>query len=855
MVAGPGGVEAGRVAVRVLPDTSAFARSLQRYLTRIEARTVLNLRADLDGERLVEQARRIARTAQDATRVRLPVDVDAAGVVRETRRVAAVAEKTAKVRLPVELDTKRLAAGAARLGSLLLSGARLAVTVAALAGVVVQAVNLVAALAPAAGILAAIPALAVGAAAAVGVLRLAFAGVADAIKGDPEALAKLAPAARSVVGEIRALQPALDGIRTTVQQAVFAPLIGQVSDLARTWLPLLKSRLADLGESWGQFLAQVAEGARTPQFVAGIDAALRATDGAVGALRVAVVPLMQAVGAVVGAFSPAMTSAAISVAGLAREFAAFILAAQQSGQLAAFVAQVATTLRQIGGILVQLGGIVAAVVSAAQSAGGGLLGSLQLILTQVNAFLSAGEGHSALQAFFAATSAALHALLPIVLQLVAALGPALATLLGPQGLAGALTALAPAAGPVGEALGAIARAAAPLLVLIGALAGRVLSELAGMIAALLDVLGPMIGFIAQAATAVEQALLPAILALIRGGLPAAVALGTALTNALAPLVPVIAQLATLFVSNVLPALQQVEGQLVGALLPVLAQAAAQIGGALLDALQQLAPYIPALAQAAAEFAVALVQVLIAAAPLIPVVAGLFAQGLSADGTIAGIRLLTGALTFMAQSLTDSAARLAAVVTWLIMAKTWAEQTAGSIAAGFGAALAYISELPARVRAVFDGARSWLVDAGRNIVDGLLDGIRGMFAKAVAAARELGRQMIGAAKDALGIASPSTVFAGIGHDTVAGFVLGVENAQPVAARAMSALATPPDARPFGLTASGAGPVGPADPVVNLTALVRIGDGPVLDAVETAVSRDPERFAQHVRTGERGLTRRG
>ncbi|HEX8626740.1 MAG TPA: hypothetical protein VF755_01025 [Catenuloplanes sp.] len=855
-MAGPGGVQAGRLAVRVLPDTTAFARSLLRYLDRIEARTVLRLGTDLDGAALVEQARQVAAAAQRAAAVRLPVGIDADGVVRQARQVATVAERAAPVRLRVDLDVDKLAAGAARLASMAATGARLGLVAASLAGAVVQAANLAAALAPAAGALAAIPALMVGAVAAAGVLRLAFAGVGEAIQGKPEALARLAPAARTVVDELRAAAPAADALRRTVQGAVFGPLIGEASALAGTWLPLLTARLSGIGAQFGALFAQMAAGARTPQFIAGIDAALRSTGAGIGALRSAAVPAMQALGAVIGAFAPMLAGAGTGLAGLGREFSAFILAAQQSGQLAEFVTAVAGTLRSIGGILVQLGGIIAAVMSAANTAGGGLLGNLEQILTAVNAFLSAGEGRTALQALFASVSQVIGALLPILADLVGALGPGIAALLGPSGLAGALKALAPAAKPVGAALSALAAAAAPLLPLLGSLLANALTVAAGMVQVLAAEFGPIIAVVAQVGTALAQQLLPVLTTLISNGLPAAVALGTALANALAPLVPVIVEMASTFLSVLLPALTEVQATLNGALLPVITQAAASIGGALLDALRQLAPHIPALARALAGLALAWVQIVTAMLPLVPLLVQVVTWLIGNNTLGPALQVVTVLARVLAATLGVVAEALRVAVGWLSTTAGWATRTGAAIGSGFGAALRVIATLPEQIRRVFTGASSWLVGAGRAIVDGLLSGIRQMAARAIQAARDVASSMLNAAKNVLGIRSPSRAFEQIGAQTVAGFVAGIDQARPAASRAMAAVLTPPAAGPFGIAAAGlSGPTDLRDPVVNLTALVRVGDGPVIDAVESAVSSDPERFAQHIRAGERGLTRRG
>ncbi len=65
-MASPGGIESGRLFLRVLPDTSAFAQSLTRYLERIEARTVLRIRAEIDRSSLDTEVAAAARSLTGA---------------------------------------------------------------------------------------------------------------------------------------------------------------------------------------------------------------------------------------------------------------------------------------------------------------------------------------------------------------------------------------------------------------------------------------------------------------------------------------------------------------------------------------------------------------------------------------------------------------------------------------------------------------------------------------------------------------------------------------------------------------------------------------------------------------------
>ena len=63
-MAAPGGVEVGRVSVRVVPDTSHLFDDLKADLDRIEAESSINIRASVDSAKLVESARAAVSEAQ-----------------------------------------------------------------------------------------------------------------------------------------------------------------------------------------------------------------------------------------------------------------------------------------------------------------------------------------------------------------------------------------------------------------------------------------------------------------------------------------------------------------------------------------------------------------------------------------------------------------------------------------------------------------------------------------------------------------------------------------------------------------------------------------------------------------------
>lgn len=84
----------------------------------------------------------------------------------------------------------------------------------------------------------------------------------------------------------------------------------------------------------------------------------------------------------------------------------------------------------------------------------------------------------------------------------------------------------------------------------------------------------------------------------------------------------------------------------------------------------------------------------------------------------------------------------------------------------------LSELPGKIKDAVSNAGTWLLDAGKNVVSGLVNGIRQKFKDAVDLVKSLGRDIVKGFNDAVGNKSPSKLFATAGANVVAGFVKGV-----------------------------------------------------------------------------------
>lgn len=84
----------------------------------------------------------------------------------------------------------------------------------------------------------------------------------------------------------------------------------------------------------------------------------------------------------------------------------------------------------------------------------------------------------------------------------------------------------------------------------------------------------------------------------------------------------------------------------------------------------------------------------------------------------------------------------------------------------------VGRLPADLKAWAVDAGTWLLQAGRDMINGMINGVKEKAADLVNAARGVVSGAVQAAKNLLNIKSPSKVFATIGSLTMAGFIQGL-----------------------------------------------------------------------------------
>jgi len=153
-----------------------------------------------------------------------------------------------------------------------------------------------------------------------------------------------------------------------------------------------------------------------------------------------------------------------------------------------------------------------------------------------------------------------------------------------------------------------------------------------------------------------------------------------------------------------------------------------------------------------------------------------------------------------------------ILGFLAGAGAWLLSTGSSLIGGFlsgitgawSGLMGWFGSIPGMITGALSGAGSWLVGTGTNIIDGLLTGLRnagntiGSFFLGL-----LPDWIVGPFKAALGIASPSKVFAGFGENIGQGVIVGANRTRADIERTMASLVSTPPAQSIAINTAQAG----------------------------------------------------
>jgi phage-related protein len=642
------GKSAGRVSVRVVPDSTGFRSELKAELDKIERDLRVQVKADLDDAGLKTQ---IAKLQQ--TKIDMQATVDT-GRVRE--QISAVGKSGKKVEIPVSLSganivraelirlaTNRVIDIALRVNkrSLLavggalasLSGAKGAVgylqQIGSALGGLDKSIPKISAVALGIGSIGAL-----GLSSVSGVLALASslvtvagAGVAlpGILVGAGIAMGTLSVALSTAKTELAGLVPTLTKFQTAIGASFFKQAKGPIEDLVKTFGSGLLPAVRNVSATLGEFAAALARSVTT-----GIKAGLftdlfKNVATAIDIAKAAVQPLVEAFGVLanVGAdFLPALAQGFVN---LSKQFGNFISKAAGDGSLDNWIQTGIAGLKSLGSVAGSVVGIVKGLFDAANNAtGGNGLAVFADALKQVSAAVNSSGLQAALTTIFAgaaAGAAGLATAIKPIGSLLGSLAPALAGVFKTAGtvVGGALSAIAKALQSPAFAVGltaffdGISTGVAALLPVLPAIVGALstIASTAGLVAAQL---GPVLA-------ASFAALAPVVSQVLTSLQPLIPILGAALASSVSILAAALSALAPVF-SAIITAVSPLIPILAGAL----AGAITTLGPAITTIVQALgtglAPAITAIAATVGVLAPVLAQVITSLAPLLPVILSL-----------------------------------------------------------------------------------------------------------------------------------------------------------------------------------------------------------------------------------------
>ena len=297
------------------------------------------------------------------------------------------------------------------------------VGLAALAG---GATALAAAVVPAAAAVVALPAAMVAAKVATGVLKVGLIGVGDAMsavaEGDAakldQALEKLSPNARRFVTEMSGLKKEFDGVQRAVQDKLFDGLAAEMSPVARTLLPDVRTGMLGVASGLNSAAKEAVRFGASPMAKGAVNKTFASTGRIMGMLAGATRPALQVITQLTVKSLPLAERMAAWATNGVKAAGAFLSSERGASALERTVDRAGDTMGQ----LARIGGNtlkgLLGMFSQAKGAGDGLLDTLEKGTARFAAWSRSVEGQQqAADAFtlLKDTAVAVAGVLPLVL--------------------------------------------------------------------------------------------------------------------------------------------------------------------------------------------------------------------------------------------------------------------------------------------------------------------------------------------------------------------------------------------------------------------------------------------------------
>lgn len=599
-----------------------------------------------------------------------------------------------------------------------------------------------------------VPASAVGVSAlltltlAAGTAKIALIGVGDAIgevfdpDADPEKLAealkRLAPEARAFVLELQKMRGPLREIQQRVQDRFFRGFDDSLRTLSRSLLPSVNTALDDTADSLNAMArgAATAAGDLADQGILG--SALKSSTRSLENLERIPAQIVDALGRLAAAAGPSLERLTSALADKADEISRNLDEAFRSGALQETIEDAIESIRQLG----RVGGNV---LGGLRNIFNGLTQNGNFLFDRLESITSAFEeltGSDEAQEFFGALEdavrklgEALSPILSVVLSLAKEAFPILTTVL--EFAADLFERLRPVVGAIAEVAGGILTEAFEGI-------ASILDEVLPRFQQLADDIGPKLNeFWEKLRPLLEEA---------------GVAFGELLVE-LGPIIADMLELTFILAEKLLP--------LVGGILIVALMAFIGVIRILREVFEFLQPVIE---------------------NIVKVFRGDFSGALEGSMQLTArtadtIKRVFGEMKDrVVQTVRDLATQQVAAFRDMFFRVTTA---VGDFLNRLGTAF---SRIPGIVRDATGDLGGILIDAGADIVRGLIAGMQSQLGRLRDIASEIASVVSGTVKDILRISSPSREFREIGDDTIQGFIDGLRAAAPGLEATMNRIAS-------------------------------------------------------------------
>ena len=234
------------------------------------------------------------------------------------------------------------------------------------------------------------------------------------------ALDNLAPNAAEFVKTLVGMREQFRGLRTDVQQALFAGLSGEIKTLVDNDLPNLDRGLTNVATGINANFVQLLRSLGSEESQGLLDRILGNTGEAQQRFTAAIDPIVHSLETLTGGSSDALPRIADGIGKVAERIDNLITTADQDGSLAKLIDEGIDGFTSMGNIVLNATGTVTALTKAV--GGGGLLSSIEQNSKRLSDFLNSTKGQDQLRKFFADGRAELDKWAPILRDLPGIIG-------------------------------------------------------------------------------------------------------------------------------------------------------------------------------------------------------------------------------------------------------------------------------------------------------------------------------------------------------------------------------------------------------------------------------------------------